>query len=67
MLNTNPMTQKDAQQFCFDNGGHLPGYDSLAEQIDVEQTYIKGVSAAACLCAGRQFEDGGARLERRFG
>lgn len=43
MLNTSLMTQEDAQQFCIDNGGHLAGYDSLAEQVAVEQQFIKDV------------------------
>ena len=44
MLNTEPMTQEAAHQFCFENGGHLAAYDSLPEQVDVEQRYIKDVS-----------------------
>jgi hypothetical protein len=47
MLNTNLMTQEEAKQFCFDSGGHLAGYDSLAEQVDVEQQFVKNVSRGA--------------------
>jgi nitrous oxide reductase accessory protein NosL len=47
MLNTNLLSQEDAQTFCNDQGGHLAGYDSLAEQIEVEQRFIKDVGGSA--------------------
>jgi hypothetical protein len=46
MLNTNLLSQEDAQTFCNDQGGHLAGYDSLAEQIEVEQRFIKDVGGS---------------------
>jgi hypothetical protein len=35
ILNTNPMTQLDAEQFCRDNGMHLVTWASRAEQNEV--------------------------------
>ncbi len=51
ILNTTLMSQAAAQQFCIDNGGHLAGYDSLAEQVAVEQQFIKDVSKLALATA----------------
>ncbi len=56
MLNTSLMTQEEAQQFCIDNGGHLAGYDSLAEQVAVEQQFIKDVRLC---CPGPPVTDQG--------
>jgi hypothetical protein len=44
-LNTHYMTFEDAQQYCNDTGGHLAGWDSRAEQLEVEQYYISQASA----------------------
>lgn len=44
MLNTHLTTFSAAHQFCNDSGGHLAGWDSLAEQTEVEQYYIDQVS-----------------------
>ncbi len=35
--------QPMAQQFCNDNGGHLVGFKSLAEQQDVEDYFVSKV------------------------
>jgi hypothetical protein len=39
VLNTNPMNQKDAEQFCRDNGMHLVTWESRAEQNEVEVAF----------------------------
>ena len=43
ILNTNYMNASAAQQYCNDSGGHLVGWDSRAEQSEVEQYYIDQV------------------------
>jgi hypothetical protein len=35
ILNTNPLSQVDAEQFCRDNGMHLVTWESAAEQNEV--------------------------------
>lgn len=43
ILNQCFTTQPAAQQFCNDNGGHLVGWKSLAEQQDVEDFFLSKV------------------------
>ncbi len=45
ILNQCSMDQPSAQQFCNDNGGHLVGYKSLAEQQDVEDFFVSKVGS----------------------
>ena len=40
LLNTTYSPQKQAEQACQLNGGHLVGYDRLAEQVAVENCFI---------------------------
>jgi hypothetical protein len=43
VLNTNFTSQKDAQTMCNSLGGHLVAWTGYAEQLEVEQYYIKQV------------------------
>jgi hypothetical protein len=40
LLNTSYSNQKQAETSCQANGGHLVGYDALAEQVAVENCFI---------------------------
>ena len=49
IYNTTMTDNKNAHKMCNSQGGHLVAYQSLEEQVDVEQYFIKQVRA------GRRF------------
>ena len=46
IYNTTMTDNKNAHKICNSQGGHLVAYQSLEEQVDVEQYFIKQVGAA---------------------
>ena len=49
ILNTRKLNFTFAERFCNDQGGHLASWNSKAEQIEVEQYFIKaGVLFPEC-------------------
>ena len=52
ILNTNPMNQADAEQFCRDNGMHLVTWESAAEQNEVRRR--RSSSHCPCRCCWRR-------------
>jgi hypothetical protein len=41
VLNTNPLPQAAAEQFCRDRGGHLASFTTFQEQVEVEAWFAQ--------------------------